>query len=153
MVLTKKSQPSLSALLIPNSRPGTRPEDGPAKYVNFNTFAARIHQRGLLKGAILAIGALEDAFQRKLGKSQEQREAYVTAALQYLLLNGDIIYEVIRNDERERWKHSWPSWRNEVARLADRNLNDKRCLWSQEIVEMAGRALTAMEGIERLKAG
>jgi hypothetical protein len=31
--------------------------------------------------------------------------AYVTAALQYLLLNGDIIYEDIRNDER--WKYSW----------------------------------------------
>jgi hypothetical protein len=147
----KKSQPSLTALLITDCRPGTCPEDGPAKYVNLNTFAARIHQRGLLKGAILAIGTLEDAFQKKLGKSQEQREAYITAALQYLLLNGDIIYEDIRNDER--WKHSWPCWRNEVARLAARNLNDKRCLWSQEIVEMAGRTLTAMEGIERLKAG
>ena len=151
MVLTKKSHPSLSVLLIPDSRPGTCPEDGPAKYVNFNTFAARIHQRGLLKGAILAIGTLEDAFQRKFGKSQEQREAYVTAALQYLILNGDIIYEYIRNDEK--WKHSWSCWRNEVARLAARNLNDERCLWSQEIVEMTGRALTAMEGIERLQAG
>lgn len=138
-------------MLIPDSRPGTRPEDGPAKYVNFNTFVARIHQRGLLKGAILAIGTLGDAFDRKLGETQEQREAYVTAALQYILLSGDIIYEDIRN--YEKWKHSWPFWRNEVARLATGNLNDKRCLWSEEIVEMAGRALTAMEGIERLKAG
>jgi hypothetical protein len=138
-------------LLISGSRLGTSPEDGPAKYVNFNTFAACIHQRGLLRGAILAIGTLDDAFQKKLGKSQEQREAYVTAALQYLLLNGDMIYEDVKDDER--WKHSWPCWRNEVTRLAAGNLNDKRGLWSQEIVEMAGRALTAMDGIERLKAG
>jgi hypothetical protein len=103
-----------------------------------------------LRADILALGTLEDAFQKKLGKTQEQREAYVTAALQYLLLNGDIIYEAVKNEER--WKCSWPCWRDEVARLAAGTPEGKTCSWSQEVVGMAASALTAMEGMLRLPA-
>jgi hypothetical protein len=75
-----------------NSRAGSSPAEDPEKYVNFQTFTAHLHERGMIKGSHLAVWTLQDALDGAKTVPERERNAYVKAASNWLLLNGEAIY-------------------------------------------------------------
>lgn len=124
-----------------------------ARFVNFQTFIARVYERGLLQGQTLPIFFIVRVFDAKRSDTQAARDAYAKAALQYLLIGGDAIYYEITEEEDRKPYNKWQHWREQVSAIATGNSEDKTCTFSQDVVEMAGRAQVAMEAIERLKIG
>nr|POF22123.1 hypothetical protein CFP56_36210 [Quercus suber] len=120
------------------------------EYVNFQAFIARIIQRGLLSVCNLAIWTIQDAFERREGKSQVNRNAYVQAALQYLVIVGDQIFQEVIE---KRDSNEWDSWYKQVGAVAAQESDDKSCVYDQDVVQLAGRAMVVMEAIQRLKTG
>nr|POF25875.1 hypothetical protein CFP56_74960 [Quercus suber] len=129
-----------------------RPEHdcGPVKYVNFQAFIARIIQRGLLSVCNLAIWTIQDAFERREGKSQVDRNAYVQAALRHLVIVGDLIFQEVIE---KRDSNEWDFWYKQVGAVAAQEPDDKSCVYDQDVVQLASQAMVAMEAIQRLKTG
>nr|POF01079.1 hypothetical protein CFP56_21027 [Quercus suber] len=154
--------------------PGSYPDENPAKFLNYLTFMARVDQRGLVRGFHCSIWTIEDAFERGQGKTREGRNALVKSALQHLLIIGDAIYLELKNVDSKRnskhdfkqdgWWHwfkpkdvskqdKWRQWRKQVRVVASQKTDHKTRTYDHDTVAMAGRALVAMEMIERVKGG
>nr|POF06891.1 hypothetical protein CFP56_31515 [Quercus suber] len=127
------------------------PAEDPVKFVNFQTFAARVCERGLVQGYNLPIWACESAFETSDGNTSEERNAWVKAALQGLLLVGDGIYQEFTEDDRKL--DQWSRWHEQVSAVAAVSVQDKNSAYSPDTILLAGRALVTMEAIERLKTG
>lgn len=135
------------SLTIPTA---SKPADNPSKYVNFQTFAARIHERRMVNGPELAVWTLEHAFEKHKGSTNDERDAYVQAASQWILIQGDVAYaEVVKGKLARK---TWRGWRERFADLAARKAGKDGFVCSQRTAELAGKAAVAMESLEREKA-
>lgn len=94
---------------------------------------------------------LEDAFDDENGSTKEERNSYVTAASQWILIQGDEIYTDVAK-ERSGLK-KWRGWLEQLKAVADGKSGSKGVVFSKDTTELAGRASVAMEAIERQKAG
>jgi hypothetical protein len=82
-----------------NFRAGSSPAEDPDKFVNFQTFTAHLHERGTIKGSHLAVWTIQDALDGAKVVPEQERNAYVKAASNWLLLNDEAVYAELAGGE------------------------------------------------------
>ncbi|KAJ8612787.1 hypothetical protein MRB53_037258 [Persea americana] len=102
--------------------------------------------RGLFGGHVLPIYTIDDAFGEKPGVEQSQ-DAYARAALNYLMITGDGIYEEVLNGELELKR--WQRWLQQANLISKQ---DKSSVYAQETIDLANQVVVAMEAIQQLKS-
>lgn len=139
------------------------PSEHPSKYVSFQTFAARIYERGVVKGSHLAIWVLQAALEEKRKLVGQEGEAYVMAASQWILIHGEQVYrEAVAGGEPGPalpWKSSsqdltlrkWRHWREQLHAVASGKRDGKAFVFGRECKGLADRATEAMFALERKK--
>ena len=134
-----------------DSDAGSKPDKDPVRFVSFQTFAARIFERGMLKGPILAIGTIERALENVKKDTSQERNAFVKAASQWLLLQGDVVYAEVTDGRLSQKK--WQGWHERLSAVAAGEAESRNVSFDPEAIELAGKAIVAMEALERQKAG
>jgi hypothetical protein len=140
------------AVMVLTSRAGSSPAEDPEKYVNFQTFAAHLHERGMIKGIDLAVWTLQNALNGAKTVLEQERNAYVKAASNWLLLDGEAVYAETEGGgsvSMEEWKR----WHDRIDEVAGGTWNKRHCVYEEDTVLWAGRASVAMDRIECQKAG
>ncbi|SMQ47085.1 unnamed protein product [Zymoseptoria tritici ST99CH_3D7] len=122
------------------------PTEDPSKYVNFQAFTAHLHARGMVTGHRVALWTLETALDTSKVVSQAERNAYVKAASNWLLLCGD---EIHTGTTAQQWR----GWHNRLKQVSDGKWRNQACTYDEETVLLAGKAVVAMEAVERKKDG
>jgi len=132
-------------------RAGSSPAEDPERYVNFQTFAAHLHERGMIKGCHLAVWTIQDALDGAKKVSEQERNAYVKATSNWLLLNGEAVYTEIASDgsKSKEWRH----WHDRLNEVANGTWNKRPCVYDEGTLLMAGRASVAMDAIELRRTG
>jgi hypothetical protein len=133
-------------------RAGSSPAEDPEKYVNFQIFTAHLYERGMIKGTDLAVWTIQDSLDVTKSVSEQERNAYVKAASNWLLLTGEAVHAEIAEGESVSRKE-WRRWRDCVDEVADGKWNKKPCTFDEDAMLLAGRASVAMDAIERRKTG
>lgn len=77
---------------------------------------------------------------------ERERNAYVKAASQWLLLNGDAVFKDVPSKK-------WQRWHKQINVVACGKRNKEGYVYDEESVLLAGRASVAMDAIERGKIG
>jgi hypothetical protein len=131
---------------------GSSPAEDPEKYVNFQTFTAHLYERGMIKGSHLAVWTLQDALDGTKTVSEQERNAYVKAASNWLLLVGEAVYAEIE-DGGSVSTREWRRWHDSIDEVADGTWNKRPCAYDDDTVILAGRASVSMDAIERRKTG
>ena len=134
------------------SHTGSSPAEDPEKYVNFQTFTAHLYERGMIKGSHLAVWTIQDALDGTKTAPEQERNAYVMAASNWLLLNGEAVYAEIEGGGSVSTKE-WRRWHDSIDEVADGTWNKRPCAHDGDTVLLAGRASAAMDAIERRKTG
>jgi hypothetical protein len=134
-----------------NFRAGSSPAKDPDKFVNFQAFAAHLYERGMIKGSHLAVWTIQDALDGVKAVPQQERNAYVKAASNWALLNGEAIYAELTGGESV--SKEWRGWRDRINDVADGKWNKRPCTFDEDAVLLAGWASVAMDAIERRKTG
>jgi hypothetical protein len=119
--------------------------------VNFQAFAAHLYERGMIKGSHLAVWTIQDALDGVKAVPEQERNAYVKAASNWLLLNGEAIYAELTGGESV--SKEWRGWHDRVNDVADGKWNKRPCTFDEGAVLLAGWASVAMDAIERRKTG
>ena len=134
------------------SHTGSSPAEDPEKYVNFQTFTAHLYERGMIKGSHLAVWTIQDALDGTKTVLEQERNAYVKAASNWLLLNGgEAFYAEIAGGES--MSKEWRRWHDRINEVADGKWNKMPCAFDEDTVLIASRASVAMDAIERRKTG
>jgi hypothetical protein len=140
------------AIKMLTSRAGSSPAEDPHKYVNFQTFTAHLHEREMIKGSHLAVWTLQDALDGAKTVPEQERNAYVKAASNWLLLNGEAVYAETKGGGSVSTKE-WRRWHDRINEAADGTWNKRPYAYDEDTVLVAGRASVAMDAIERRKTG
>ena len=105
----------------------------------------------MIKGSHLALWTIQDALVGAKVVPEQERNAYVKAASNWLLLNGEAIYAELAGGESV--SKEWRRWHDRINEVADEKWNKKPCAFDEDAVLMAGRASVAMDAMERRKTG
>ncbi|KAM0696432.1 hypothetical protein Q7P36_003678 [Cladosporium allicinum] len=140
------------AVLMLTSRAGSSPAEDPEKYVNFQAFTAHLYERGMIKGSHLAVWTIQDALDGANTLPEQKRNAYVKAASNWILLNGEAVYAEVAGGESVSTK-KWSHWHDRIDEVADGTWNKRPCAYDDDTVLLAGRASVSMDAIERRKNG
>jgi hypothetical protein len=146
------SDKKLQAVTMLTFRAGSNPAEDPEKYVNFQTFTAHLHERGMIKGSHLAVWTIQDALDGAKTVPEQERNAYVKAASNWILLNGEAVYAEVAGGESVSTKE-WRHWHDRIDEVADGTWNKRPCAYDDDTVLLAGRASVSMDAIERRKTG
>jgi hypothetical protein len=134
------------------SRAGSSPAEDPEKYVNFQTFTAHLYERGMIKGSHLAVWTIQDALDGAKTVPEQERNAYVKAALNWLLLDGEAVYAETAGGGSVSTKE-WRRWHDRIDEVASGTWNKRPYAYDDETVLVASRASVAMDATERQKTG
>jgi hypothetical protein len=133
-------------------RAGSSLGERPEKYVNSQKFTAHLYDRGMIKGTHLAVWTLQHALDGAKTVPEQEHNAYVKAASNWLLLNGEAVHAEITGGGSVS-KKEWRRWHDRIDEIADGKWNGRLCVYDGDAVLLAGRASVAMDAIERRKTG
>lgn len=105
----------------------------------------------MIKGNNLAVWTIQDALDGAKSVPQRDRNAYVKAAANWLLLDGEAVYAEVAGDQAG-WKE-WRGWQDRFSEVVDGKWNGRPCAYDEDAVILAGRASVSMDAIQRLQTG
>lgn len=144
------------------------PWEDRAKYVNFQTFLARVDAHGIFEDWHLEIYVVRCAFDEEHTRkhTEQVHETCVQAASQCLTIGNNQIYDEIRkgNVKPEEWRDWYDEltavaagkyakyWRQRIRSRIWHKAEDKTP-YGMDTIEMARQALVAMDAAQRGKTG
>jgi hypothetical protein len=133
--------------------------EGPSKFINFQTFAALVHSSGMLRTPPhLITYNLEQAFGQEksfFGKAKPpkdlpavERDAWIQAAAQWMLHQGGEMYAQVTEGQLK--SKQWTHWHESFEAVAAGKTEKQARAYSEETMQLAGRAAVAMAALEKV---